>query len=76
MLRKLCRGLRKLYTTAIVGFVVYLAIRVVNDPQTTELWNYITAPQHSPLEYLVIATFVLVLLDRLEKMLAAWGAAE
>lgn len=64
--------LRKIYTTATIMLLWFLAFRLMADPRAVGLWDYVWNPQHSPIEYLVIGTFLLVLPDRLEKLIDAW----
>lgn len=47
---------------------------MIGDSGTAEMWNYLTQTRHTPIEYLVMGTFFLVLLDRLEKVVDAWEA--
>jgi hypothetical protein len=65
--------LRRLYTTGVVILIGIGIFQAPNDPRTVALWNYVTAREHSPAEFLIIGTFVLVLIDRLDKMVEAWG---
>ncbi len=42
---------------------------VWNDPKFTMFWTYLTTTQHGPVEYLIMWTFGLVLLNALENLL-------
>lgn len=70
------RRLRRIFNTAIVVLCVFAAFKFISDPQVAAVWSYLQSPQHSPVEWLLIAIFVLVVLDRLERMAASWETRE
>lgn len=72
-MRRLSRVVGKWLNIAVVGFIAFEAL---SDPQAIAIWKYVIAPTHSPAGWLLLATFALVALDRLERMLASWEGTE
>ena len=60
---------RKVYWFGVVAGTAMLVGMAWNDPKRSTVWAYVTAPQHGPVEYLIIWTFVLVLLNAVGNML-------
>jgi hypothetical protein len=63
---------KRVYHGGILILALIAGIAAWNDPRTQELWAYLSSGHHAPIEVLIICTFFLAFLDRVEKLTTSW----